>query len=51
MYSVIGRLRFNMFGPAFVAAGYRYDKIDVDEDDVDAEFTLQGPFAEVGINF
>lgn len=51
MYSVIGRLRFNMFGPAFVAAGYRYDKIDVDEDDLDAEFTLQGPFAEVGINF
>jgi hypothetical protein len=51
IYSLLGRLRFKVFGPAFVAAGYRYDKIDVDEDDVDADFTIQGPFAEVGLKF
>jgi len=51
IYSLVGRLRFKAFGPAFLAAGYRYDKIDVDEDDVDADFTIQGPFAEVGLKF
>jgi outer membrane protein len=51
VYSLIGRLRFKIFGPAFVAAGYRYDKIDVDEDDVVADFTMAGPFAEVGLRF
>lgn len=51
VYSFIGRLRFKIYGPAFVAAGYRYDRIDVDEDDVKADFTMQGPFAEVGLKF
>ncbi|MFZ1982923.1 MAG: TIGR04219 family outer membrane beta-barrel protein [Desulfatitalea sp.] len=51
MYSLIGRLRFKLFGPAFIAGGYRYDIIDVDEDDVVADFTIQGPFAEVGLKF
>ncbi len=50
-YSLIGRVRFNVFGPLFVAAGYRYDKLDVQEDDVDIEFTIQGPFAEIGLKF
>lgn len=51
VYSLIGRLRFKIFGPSFVAAGYRYDRIDVDEDDVKADFTMQGPFAELGLKF
>ncbi|MBI5896188.1 MAG: hypothetical protein HZB24_09375 [Desulfobacterales bacterium] len=51
MYSLIGRLRFNVLGPAFIAGGYRYDVIDVDEDDLKADFTIEGPFAEVGIRF
>ena len=51
VYSLIGRLRFKIFGPAFAAAGYRYDRIDVDEDDVRADFKIQGPFAEVGLKF
>lgn len=51
VFSLIGRLRFKIFGPAFAAAGYRYDRIDVDEDDVRADFTIQGPFAEVGLKF
>lgn len=51
MYSLIGRLRFNVWGPAFIAGGYRLDRIDVDEDDLDADFAIGGPFAEVGMSF
>lgn len=51
VYSLIGRLRFDVFGPVFLAGGYRYDKVDVDEDDVEVDFTIQGPFAEVGFSF
>jgi outer membrane protein len=48
-YSLIGRVRFNVLGPVFVAGGYRYDTIDVHEDDIDIDFTIQGPFVEVGL--
>jgi outer membrane protein len=51
MYSLIGRVRLDVFGPVFVAGGYRYDRIDVDEDDVEVDFTLKGPFAEIGLRF
>jgi outer membrane protein len=51
IYSLIGRIRFNVFGPVFVAGGYRYDKVNVDESDVNADFSIQGPFAEVGLKF
>jgi outer membrane protein len=50
-YSLIGRLRINALGPVFVAGGYRYDTIDVNEDDIDIDFTIQGPFVEVGLKF
>lgn len=51
MYSLIGRARFKVFGPVFAAVGYRQDQIDVDEDDVEIDFTLQGPFIEAGLKF
>lgn len=51
VYSLIGRLRLNAFGPVFVAGGYRYDTIDVDEDDWKVDFTIQGPFVEIGFKF
>jgi len=51
LYSFIGRVRLKIFGPAFVAAGYRHDNISVDEDDAVLDFTIQGPFAEVGLKF
>jgi len=51
IYSFIGRVRLRLFGPFFVAGGYRYDKIDIDEQDVRANFDLRGPFAEVGARF
>lgn len=51
LYSLIGRVRFKVFGPAFAAVGYRQDHIDIDEDDIDAEFDIQGPFIEAGLKF
>jgi len=51
LYSLIGRVKFNVFGPAFVAAGYRYDKLKIDEDDVEVDIDFSGPFIEAGFKF
>jgi len=51
IYSLTGRVRLRLFGPVFVAGGYRYDKVDIDESDVVVDFDLQGPFAEIGLKF
>jgi outer membrane protein len=50
-YSLIGRVRFNVLGPLFMTGGYRYDKIDVDYDDVIVNADFSGPFAEIGVGF
>ncbi len=53
-YDLVGRVRLNLLkpiplGPAlFVAAGYRYQKLEFDIDDVEGSFELAGPFLEVG---
>jgi outer membrane protein len=49
--SVIARLRVKVFGPAFAAAGYRFDSIDIDEDDVKLDTDIAGPFFEAGVKF
>jgi outer membrane protein len=51
LYSLIGRVRYNFAGPAFIAAGYRYDRVDIDEDDVVLDADFEGPFAELGFKF
>ncbi len=51
VYSLIGRLRLNVFGPLFVTGGYRYDEIEIDEEGVVIEADFSGPFAEVGLAF
>jgi outer membrane protein len=51
LYSLIGRVRFTVAGPVFIAGGYRYDRVDVDEDDIKVDMTVQGPFVEVGLTF
>lgn len=50
-YSLIGRLRFNVIGPLFLTGGYRYDKIDIDEEGVIIDTDFSGPFAEAGLAF
>ena len=51
LYSLIGRVKFNVFGPVFAAAGYRYDKLKIDEEDVDVDVDFSGPFIEAGFKF
>ncbi|RJP79110.1 MAG: TIGR04219 family outer membrane beta-barrel protein [Desulfobacteraceae bacterium] len=51
IFSVIGRAKATVFGPAFVAGGYRYDAIEIDEDDVLADVSFSGPFLEAGLSF
>ncbi len=50
-YSVTGRLRYQFPGPLFIAGGYRFDKLDVDEDDLVVDIELKGPFVELGMSF
>lgn len=50
-YSLIGRLRWNAVGPLFIAGGYRYDKYDIDEEDVILDADFGGPFGELGFSF
>lgn len=51
LYSVIGRVRYNLPHLVFVTGGYRMDKLELDEDDVLADIEFSGPFVELGINF
>ena len=50
-YDLIGRLKLKMLGPVFVAGGWRYEDVKIDEDDVKAELTFSGPFLEAGFSF
>ncbi len=47
-YSLVGRVRYNFAGPVFVAGGYRFDKVEIDQDDVNADIDFKGPFVELG---
>jgi hypothetical protein len=50
-YSLIRRLRFNLVGFLFLTGGYRYDKIDIDEEGVIIDTDFSGSFAEAGLSF
>lgn len=51
-YDYIGRVKYKPFlAPLFVAAGYRYEDIDVDESSIRVDAEFSGPFAEVGLQF
>jgi len=51
LYSLIGRVKLNLLGPVFVAAGYRFDKLKLDEEDVEVDIDFGGPFIEAGFKF
>ncbi|MFQ5899489.1 MAG: TIGR04219 family outer membrane beta-barrel protein [Candidatus Methylomirabilia bacterium] len=48
---LIGRVKVKLIGPLFGAAGYRYQDIEFDVQDVLGSFQFQGPFVEVGVRF
>ena len=50
-FDLIGRAKLKPFGPFFAAAGYRYEKVKIDVDDVKADATFSGPFGELGVEF
>jgi outer membrane protein len=51
LYSLIGRFRYKFAGPVFAAVGYRFDTLEIDEEDVVADVDFSGPFAELGLIF
>lgn len=51
LYSLIGRVKVAVAGPLFVAGGYRYEKLELDEEDVLADIEFGGPFLEAGFSF
>jgi hypothetical protein len=51
LYSLVGRVRYHFAGPVFVAGGYRFDKLELDEEDVVADIEFKGPFVELGLKF
>jgi outer membrane protein len=50
-YDLIGRLKYNVVGPAFIAAGYRHEDVKIDSKDVKANLKFSGPFVEAGVEF
>lgn len=50
-YDLVGRVRYDLPGPVFLAGGWRYQEIELDEDDILASVDFSGPFAEVGVGF
>lgn len=50
-YSLIGRLKWKLFGPLFIAGGYRTDRIDIEEDDFKLDIDFSGVFGEAGVVF
>jgi hypothetical protein len=50
-YSLIGRIRMRITGPLHLAAGYRFDHIKFEINDIDSEGTFQGPFMETVLIF
>ncbi|MFO7605902.1 MAG: TIGR04219 family outer membrane beta-barrel protein [Desulfurivibrionaceae bacterium] len=50
-YDLIARLKYRFAGPAFATAGWRYEDLAIDEDDIRADVTVSGPFVEAGLEF
>ncbi len=50
-YDLIGRVKVRPIGLAFIAAGYRYEDVKIDESDVKASMRFGGPFVEAGFEF
>jgi outer membrane protein len=50
-YDLIGRLKVQPIWPVFIAGGYRYEDVKIDQSDVKANVTFKGPFLELGFAF
>ncbi len=50
-YDLLGRIKYNVLGPAFIAAGYRYEDAQLDRKGLRISSWTGGPFLEVGLSF
>jgi outer membrane protein len=50
-FDYAARAKFKIFGPVFIDAGYRYEKVKLDTSDIKAAISFKGPFAELGVQF
>jgi outer membrane protein len=51
LVSLLGKVKYRVHGPFFVSAGYRFDSIRLDEDDLNVDCTVSGVFCETGCEF
>ena len=51
LFSFLSRIKFRVHKAFFVAAGYRFDYIRLDEDDLNIDSTVGGALFETGIEF
>lgn len=51
-YDLTGEFRVKLFRKVFMGAGYRYERLRLDNvSDVDADIKVQGPFGVIGVSF
>jgi outer membrane protein len=50
-YDLIARLKVQPFGPVFLAGGYRYENVKIDQGDIKINMKIKGPFLELGFVF
>jgi outer membrane protein len=50
-YDLIGRVKVNPVGPMFIAGGYRFQEMKIDDSDIKAKIKVKGPFVETGVEF
>ncbi|MBU0483184.1 MAG: TIGR04219 family outer membrane beta-barrel protein [Proteobacteria bacterium] len=50
-YDYIARIKYYPVDLVFVAGGWHYQDLKIDEEDVEASLTFSGPFIEAGIDF
>jgi len=50
-YDLLGRVKYNLIGPAFIAAGYRYEDAQLDRRGLRISSWTGGPFLEIGLFF
>jgi len=51
LLDIIGRVKVKPTAFLFIAGGYRFEDIEVDQSGIAADFTIEGPFAEAGVEF
>ncbi|MEJ2254296.1 MAG: TIGR04219 family outer membrane beta-barrel protein [Nitrospirota bacterium] len=50
-WDLIGRVKVKPMGPLFVAGGYRYESVDIEQSNIEADLEFSGPFIEAGVAF